>query len=124
MSAERLGRGRLLGYGAGSVGTGVFSAVPGLLLLYYLTDMLGVPAAVAGAVLVVPKIWDVLLNPLVGAASDREAVRMGRRTRLMLAGAVGLPLAFALMFAVPSASPRCPRSSCCSACRSSSGTAG
>ncbi|MBB5082764.1 MFS transporter [Nonomuraea endophytica] len=85
----------------GSVGTGVFSAVPGLLLLYYLTDVLAVPAAIAGAVLVAPKIWDVLLNPLVGAASDREAVRTGRRTRLLLAGAVALPVAFALMFAVP-----------------------
>lgn len=96
-----LSRGRLLGYGIGSVGTGVFSAVPGLLLLYYLTDMLGVPAALAGGVLVAPKIWDVLLNPLVGAASDREAVRTGRRTRLLLAGSLTLPVAFALMFSVP-----------------------
>ncbi|NRQ39446.1 MFS transporter [Nonomuraea sp. NN258] len=101
MTGERLRPGRLLGYGVGSVGTGVFSAVPGLLLLYYLTDMLGVPAAVAGAVLVAPKIWDVLLNPLVGAASDREAVRTGRRTRLLAAGALALPVTFALMFAVP-----------------------
>ncbi|MEU1724203.1 MFS transporter [Nonomuraea sp. NPDC005692] len=103
--AGRLSRGRLLGYGVGSVGTGVFSAVPGLLLLYYLTDMLGVPAAVAGAVLVAPKIWDVLLNPLVGAASDREAVRTGRRTRLLAVGAATLPVAFALMFAVPGGVP-------------------
>ncbi|QFY13576.1 MFS transporter [Nonomuraea phyllanthi] len=101
-AAERsLGPGRLLGYGVGSVGTGVFSAVPGLLLLYYLTDTLGVPAALAGFVLVAPKVWDVLLNPLVGAASDREAVRTGRRTRLLAAGAVALPVGFALMFAVP-----------------------
>ncbi|MFG1617192.1 MFS transporter [Nonomuraea wenchangensis] len=100
-----LGRGRLLGYGVGSVGTGVFSAVPGLLLLYYLTDILGVPAAVAGVVLVAPKIWDVLLNPLVGAASDREAVRTGRRTRLLAIGAAALPVTFALMFAVPGGVP-------------------
>ncbi|MFA1539920.1 MFS transporter [Actinomadura monticuli] len=100
-----LPRRRLLGYGIGSVGTGVFSAVPGLLLLYYLTDVLGVSAAVAGAVLVVPKAWDVLLNPIVGAASDREAVRTGRRTRLLLAGAVTLPFLFAAMFAVPAGSP-------------------
>ncbi|NUR89042.1 MAG: MFS transporter [Nonomuraea sp.] len=98
-------RGRLLGYGIGSVGTGVFSAVPGLLLLYYLTDTLGVPAALGGVVLVAPKIWDVLINPLVGAASDREAVRTGRRTRLLLLGSVALPVAFALMFAVPSGAP-------------------
>ncbi|TDD80294.1 MFS transporter [Actinomadura rubrisoli] len=102
---ETLPKRRLLGYGIGSVGTGVFSAVPGLLLLYYLTDVLGVSAAVAGAVLVVPKAWDVLLNPIVGAASDREAVRTGRRTRLLLAGAVTLPVLFAAMFAVPVDSP-------------------
>ncbi|NVI88709.1 MFS transporter [Actinomadura sp. BRA 177] len=100
-----LPRRRLLGYGIGSVGTGVFSAVPGLLLLYYLTDVLGVSAAIAGAVLVVPKAWDVLLNPIVGAASDREAVRTGRRTRLLLVGAVTLPVLFAAMFAVPADSP-------------------
>ncbi|WP_329522235.1 MFS transporter [Spirillospora sp. NBC_01491] len=100
-----LGRGRLLGYGVGSVGTGVFNAVPGLLLLYYLTDVLGVSAVIAGFVLVVPKAWDVVLNPVVGAASDREAVRTGRRTRLLLTGAVALPVLFAAMFAVPVDSP-------------------
>ncbi|QFG24160.1 MFS transporter [Actinomadura sp. WMMB 499] len=100
-----LTRARLLGYGVGSVGTGVFNAVPGLLLLYYLTDVLGVGAAVAGAVLVLPKAWDVLLNPVVGAASDREAVRTGRRTRLLLLGACTLPVLFAAMFAVPVDSP-------------------
>ncbi|WP_018653114.1 MFS transporter [Actinomadura flavalba] len=100
-SPERLSRRRLLGYGAGSVGTGVFSAVPGLLLLYYLTDVLGVSALVAGFVLVVPKAWDVLLNPVIGAVSDREAVRTGRRTRLLAVGAFSLPVLFAAMFAVP-----------------------
>ncbi|WP_431895066.1 MFS transporter [Nonomuraea sp. bgisy101] len=98
-----LSRGRLLGYGIGSVGTGVFSAVPGLLLLYYLTDVLGVAAGVAGAVLVAPKIWDVVLNPVIGAASDREAVRTARRFRLLLLGSVTLPPAFAATFAVPNA---------------------
>ncbi|MFD0692049.1 MFS transporter [Actinomadura fibrosa] len=100
-----LPRRRLLGYGIGSVGTGIFSAVPGLLLLYYLTDVLGVSAAIAGAVLVIPKAWDVLLNPVVGAASDREAIRTGRRTRLLLAGALTLPVLFAAIFAVPVDSP-------------------
>ncbi|MFD0902212.1 MFS transporter [Actinomadura sediminis] len=104
-TAVPLTRARLFGYGVGSVGTGVFSAVPGLLLLYYLTDVLGVGAAVAGAVLVLPKAWDVLLNPVVGAASDREAVRTGRRTRLLTAGACTLPVLFAAMFAVPVDSP-------------------
>ncbi|MEO5877676.1 MAG: MFS transporter [Streptosporangiaceae bacterium] len=96
-----ISRSRLLGFGLGSVGTGVFGAVPGLLLLYYLTDVLGTPTALAGVVLVVPKAWDVLFNPVVGAASDREAVRTGHRTRLLLVGALALPVLFALMFMAP-----------------------
>ncbi|MDX6741276.1 MFS transporter [Actinocorallia sp. A-T 12471] len=100
-SGEPVARGRLFGYALGSVGTGIFGAVPGLLLLYYLTDSLGVPAAVAGVVLVLPKAWDVLLNPWVGALSDREAVRTGSRQRLLLLGALTLPVLFALMFASP-----------------------
>jgi glycoside/pentoside/hexuronide:cation symporter, GPH family len=100
LSAE-LTRARLLGYGVGSVGTGIFGAVPGLLLLFFLTDTLGVPAGWAGLVLLVPKAWDVLLNPLVGAWSDRDAGRRGSRTRWILTGAVALPVCFVAMFAVP-----------------------
>lgn len=99
--AEELTRGRLFGYGIGSLGTSVFAAVPGLLLLFFLTDTLGVPAGWAGLVLLVPKAWDVILNPLVGAASDREAARRGSRSRWLLAGALALPPFFAAMFAVP-----------------------
>lgn len=97
----RLSRGRLLGYAIGSVGTGVFSTVPGLLMLIYLTDTLGVSALYAGLAVMLPKAWDVLLNPMVGALSDREAVRTSHRTRLMLLGALTLPVAFALIFRAP-----------------------
>ncbi|WP_084713603.1 MFS transporter [Streptacidiphilus rugosus] len=100
MSGE-VGRGRLLAFGLGSVGTGVFSTVPGLLLLYYMTDALGVPAAIAGLVVALPKLWDAVFNPVVGASSDREAVRTGRRGRLLLAGALALPGAYAAMFLSP-----------------------
>lgn len=97
---------RLLGYGVGSVGTGVFSTVPGLLLLYFLTDILAVPAALAGAVVVAPKAIDVFFNPVVGAASDREAVRTAGRTRILMLGALVLPLAFAAMFLAPGDGPQ------------------
>ena len=48
MSSPRLRTSTKIGYAFGSVGTGGFSTVPGLLLLYYLTDELGVTALVAG----------------------------------------------------------------------------
>lgn len=96
-----MNRGRLAGYAAGSIGTGVFSTVPGLLLLFFMTDILGVGAALAGVVVVAPKALDVIVNPIVGAASDREAVRTSRRTRFLAIGAIALPIAFALMFLAP-----------------------
>ena len=60
------------GYGLGSVATGSFGTVPGLLLLPYLTDRLGVAAGVAGLVVFLPKAWDVILNPIAGRISDRS----------------------------------------------------
>lgn len=89
------------GYAAGSVGTGGFGVLPGLVLAYYLTDTLGVAAALASLVVIVPKIADVLIDPLIGSISDRSSHRTGTRVPLMLAGALGLPLLFILTFSAP-----------------------
>ncbi len=101
MPGRRLQRRTYVGYALGSVGTGGFATVPGLLLLIYLTDTLGVAAWWAGFVVFVPKAWDVLLNPWVGNRSDRTTSRWGPRIPWMIAGTVLLPLAFAAMFAGP-----------------------
>ncbi|WP_419183813.1 MFS transporter [Streptomyces albidus (ex Kaewkla and Franco 2022)] len=90
-----------IGYGLGSLCTGTFATVPGLLLLYYLTNVMAVPAAAAGVALFLPKAWDVLINPLVGAWSDRSKWRGGPRRPFLLAGACTLPPLFALIFAAP-----------------------
>lgn len=103
--ATRLARGTHVGYALGSIGTAAFGTVPGLLLLYYLTDVLGVAAAIAGVVVFAPKAWDVLLNPYLGTLSDRTTSRWGPRRPWMLAGGVALPVLFVLMFAGPGAPP-------------------
>lgn len=100
-SAPPLPRQVRIGYGLGSLGTGTFGTVPGLILLYYLTNVLAVPAAVAGAAVFLPKAWDVLINPLVGAAADRSRLQGGSRRPFLLAGALTLPPLFALVFAAP-----------------------
>ncbi|WP_298890248.1 MFS transporter [uncultured Serinicoccus sp.] len=99
--SSHLPRSAVLGYAAGSVGTGGFSTLPGLVLAYYLTDTLAVPALLATLVVILPKVWDVLIDPAVGARSDRDATSRAGRTRLMLAGALTLPVGFVGMFAVP-----------------------
>ncbi|MFD8731909.1 MULTISPECIES: MFS transporter [unclassified Streptomyces] len=90
-----------IGYGLGSLCTGTFATVPGLILLYYLTNVLAVSPALAGAAVFLPKAWDVLINPLVGAVSDRSRLRGGPRRPFLLIGACTLPPLFALIFAAP-----------------------
>lgn len=91
----------LASYAAGSLGTGAFGTLPGLVLAYYLTDSIGIAAAVATVLVLVPKVIDVLAYPLIGALSDRASFRKGHRTALMLAGALSLPLFFVATFAAP-----------------------
>ncbi|WP_136057395.1 MFS transporter [Microbacterium sp. K24] len=88
-------------YAIGSVGTGGYATLPGLVLTYFLTDNLGVAALAAGLIVTLAKIWDVIIDPLIGAASDRQLARTGSRRGFMVTGALTLPLCFALTFAVP-----------------------
>ncbi|MFE1317374.1 MFS transporter [Kitasatospora phosalacinea] len=102
MTEHRAGRRALALYATGSVGMGVWVTVPGLLLLYYLTDVLGVSAALAGPALLLPKAVDVVVHPLLGSRSDRQARRDGHRRRMMRGGLL-LGAAMTAMFSVPSA---------------------
>ncbi|GAA3757159.1 MFS transporter [Microbacterium kribbense] len=88
-------------YAIGSLGTGGFATLPGLVLVFYLTDTLGVAAWVAGIAVSAAKVWDVLVDPVIGAVSDRSLHRTGSRHRLMTLGALTLPVFFLLTFAVP-----------------------
>jgi Na+/melibiose symporter-like transporter len=47
------------------------------------------------------KVWDVVIDPVVGALTDDDLRRHGSRRRLMVIGGVSLPVLFALTFAVP-----------------------
>jgi GPH family glycoside/pentoside/hexuronide:cation symporter len=91
----------LVRYAAGSIGTGGFATLPGLVLVFFLTDTLGVAAIWAGILVTVAKVWDVVIDPVIGARSDHSLAVTGSRRRYMLLGAILLPVFFALTFAVP-----------------------
>lgn len=97
----RIPRRTVAGYAIGSLGTGGFGTLPGLVLVYYLTDNLGVTALLAGLIVGLAKLWDVVIDPVIGALSDRALARTGSRRGLMLLGALTLPVFFILTFSVP-----------------------
>ena len=101
LEPSRLSRGTRIGYGSGSVATGAFGTVPGLMLLPYLTDELGIAALWAGVVVFLPKAWDVVLNPVAGRISDRTIDPAGPRRPWLIRAGLMLAGAFALIFAAP-----------------------
>ena len=100
-ATDTLPRSVRVGYGSGSVATGAFGTVPGLMLLPYLTDSLGIAAILAGFIVFLPKAWDVILNPIAGRISDRTVDPRGPRRPWLLRGGLALAVAFALLFAAP-----------------------
>ena len=94
--------GQLVGFGTGSVGMGVWVTVPGLLLLYYLTNVVGVDPFVAGLTLLLPKLLDIVMHPWFGTLSDRQLAKRGNRRIMMYFGLL-LGLFMTAMFSVPGA---------------------
>jgi Na+/melibiose symporter-like transporter len=88
-----------IGYATGSLVTGAFGTVPGLLLLPYLTDTLGVAAGLAGLLVLLPKAWDVVVNPLAGRISDRTQSPWGARRPFLLVAGLAQAVLFGSIFA-------------------------
>ena len=97
----RLSHSRLAGYALGAFGTGVFSTVPTVLLLYFCTETLKMPPALAGLAVFLPKVWAVIWDPTVGVWSDRTRSPIGRRRPFLLAGGIGVSVAFLALFSWP-----------------------
>ena len=87
-----------LGWGIGSLGMSLMFAATGVLLLRYLVDYAGVAAALAGLLISAAKIYDALVDPLFGVASDRTRSRWGRRRPYLLLGGVLSAASFVLLF--------------------------
>lgn len=89
----------LLGYGTGQLGAQIFRDTPAVLLPIFMTTMLGVPAWLSGIVILIPKLWLIACDPLVGAWSDRQKAAHGR-TPFLLFGAILTGLSFLSFFVV------------------------
>ncbi|MEL6324745.1 MAG: MFS transporter [Pseudomonadota bacterium] len=99
---KRISVGTISGYGIGSIGVGIVTTVPSLLLLYYLTNTLSVEPAIAGIALFLPRFLDVLIDPVIGGLSDRTRSAWGPRKPWMLVGAVGAGIGMSFLFWTPS----------------------
>ena len=92
----------MLAYGLGDAGTGLAASQLGFYLFAFFTSAAGLPAFVAGSLLMVIKIWDAINDPLIGWLSDHTKSKWGPRLPWMIVGSVPLGISLAAIWWVPS----------------------
>jgi len=88
-------------YGSGDTGFSLTSTIIGAYFAIFLTDVVGIPPAVAAAAIFIGRSWDYINDPLIGWISDRTRSRWGRRRPFLLFGAIPFGLIFTLMWIRP-----------------------
>jgi GPH family glycoside/pentoside/hexuronide:cation symporter len=90
-----------LAYGAGDLGPAITANILVFYLLFFFTDVAGLPPGLAGSILMIGKIADAINDPIVGIMSDRTRSRWGRRLPWMLFGAVPFGIIYYLQWIIP-----------------------
>ncbi len=92
-----------LGYGVADFGASLTFVAVNTWLLYFLVNVAGLRPLEAGVVFVAGRLFDALLDPVMGLVSDRTKGRWGRLPYIRL-GAAPLGVSFALLWFVPGGS--------------------
>jgi len=77
--SEEISRGVKLSWGTGALGVAILMNAVAMFVLFYMVGILKIEPALAGALIFVSKIFDVLTDPIIGGWSDRLNTRRSRR---------------------------------------------
>lgn len=88
-------------YGLGDTASNFYFQAFNLFLVYYYTDIFGLPSASVGTLMFVTPILIAALNPVIGVLSDRTESRWGKFRPWILWGALPYGVLGYLMFANP-----------------------
>lgn len=90
-----------VGYSLGDTASNLFFQTFILFLLYFYTDVFGLPAAAVGTMFLVTRIWDAFFDPIVGMLSDRTQTRWGKFRPYLLWFALPFGVIGVLTFTTP-----------------------
>ena len=100
MQTERLKVREKIAYGVGDLGNNVAYGALGFYFVFFLTDVAGLSPFWAGNIFMIVRMWNAVLDMVVGGVSDHTKTRHGRRRPYLLYGALPLGVAFALLWQV------------------------
>ena len=92
-------------YASGNFGKSLVGSFVEIFALFYLTDLLNVPPALAGMILLVSLIWDGVTDPVMGIVADRLRQTISTARVFFYVGAPITALAFVTFFNAPYVSP-------------------
>ena len=100
-AAQKLGFVEKVGYSLGdSAANFVFQSAMMFLMFFY-TDVFGIPAAVAGTLFLVARMFDAVTDPVMGAISDRTKTRWGKFRPWVLWTSLPFGIIFLLTYTTP-----------------------
>ena len=100
-TANRLSIKEKVGYSLGDAASNFFFQFFSIFLLFYYTDIVGIPAAAVGTMMLVTRLLDAITDPLVGALADRTRSRWGRFRPWLLWMAIPYAITGVIMFMCP-----------------------
>ena len=92
---------QLAAYGAGGIIPIALFNVAGILVGLMGNISLGLSAFWLGAILIVPRLWDALSDPIIGHLSDNTRTRWGRRRPFILIGGIAVAISFVVIWWIP-----------------------
>lgn len=99
--AHKLSIKEKLGYGLGDTASHFVWDMVGFWILIFYTDTFGISAAVAGTIMLIARIWDMISDPLMGVIADRTNTRWGKFRPYILWMAIPYSVLAVLTFSTP-----------------------
>lgn len=98
---DRIPLPQLAAYGAGGIIPIALFNIAGILVGLMGNISLGLSAFWLGVILVIPRLWDALADPVIGHLSDNTRTRWGRRRPYLLVGGISVAVFFVVMWWIP-----------------------
>jgi len=97
----RIGFGQLMAYGSGGIIPIALFNIAGILVGLMGNISLGLSAFWLGVILIIPRLWDAVSDPIVGHISDNIRTPWGRRRPFILVGGILVALCFVMLWWIP-----------------------
>ena len=90
-----------ISYGLGDTASNFYWQMFMSFILFFYTDVFGIPAAVAGTMLLITRMWDTGIDPIMGVIADRTNTRWGKFRPYLLWMALPIGIIGVLTFTTP-----------------------